>query len=75
MPPLEALLEPGFTWPDVLFPIQGFSLFRAAAPELAFLNVAVASIEGWASFASGRLVIETRILERAGAVAGPSLVA
>lgn len=75
MPPLEALLEPGFTWPDVLFPIQGFSLFRAAAPELAFLNDAVASIEGWASFASGRLAIETRITERAGAVAGPSLAA
>lgn len=72
MPPLETLLEPGFTWPDVLFPVHGFSFFRAAAPELAFLNDAVASIEGWASFAAGRLVIETRIFEHGGAVAGPS---
>lgn len=73
MPPLEAIVAPGFEWPDVLFPIHGFSMFRAAAPELAFLNSAIASIEGWASFKRGRLAIETRILEHTGQALGPSM--
>ena len=75
MPPLETLVDPGFSWPDVLFPIHGFSVFRAAAPELAHLNDAFASIEGWASFASGRLAIETRIIEHSGTALVPSLTA
>lgn len=73
LPPLEAIVAPGFEWPDILFPIHGFSMFRAAAPELAFLNGAIASIEGWASFAQGRLAIETRILEHTGSALGPSM--
>lgn len=63
MPPLEALLEPGFEWPDVAFPIHGTSTFRAGAPHLAWLNRAVARVDGWASMATGELVIETRLLE------------
>lgn len=67
MPPLERLLEAGFEWPDVRFPIQGSSTFRAAAPELEWLNRAVARVDGWANLASGALVIETRILQPVGA--------
>jgi hypothetical protein len=70
-PPLEVVLAPGFEWPDVLFPIHGFSQFRAALPDLAYLNRALATIEGWASFATGDLAIETRLVEPSGAVAGP----
>ena len=69
LPPLEALLEPGFEWPDIPFAIQGFSYFRAAAPELVHLNRALAAIDGWASFATGALVVETRLLKHQGRVA------
>jgi hypothetical protein len=63
IPPLEMLLEPDFEWPDVDFPIVAFSTFRAAAPELAYLNSATARIDGWANFATGGLAIETRLVE------------
>ena len=62
IPPLEALLAPGFEWPDVPFPIQGSSTFRTGTPGLAWLNHAVARVDGWASMATGQLVIETRLL-------------
>lgn len=62
IPPLEALLAPGFEWPDVAFPIQGSSTFRTGAPDFAWLNRAVARVDGWASMATGELVIETRLL-------------
>jgi hypothetical protein len=60
IPPLEALVEPGFEWPDVDFPIVGFSTFRAAAPEYEYLNRVTARIDGWANFATGGLAIDTR---------------
>lgn len=66
MPPLEAVLEPGFAWPDVPFPVLGFSIFRAGVPELAFLNDALATIEGYANFVTKRLVVETRLFEHGG---------
>ncbi len=68
MPPLEALLAPDFEWPDIPFAIQGFSSFRAAAPELRHLNRALAAIDGWASFATGALVVQTRLLPHRGLV-------
>lgn len=71
MPPLEALLEPGFEWPDVLFPVLGSSTFRAAAPDLQFLDRAIANIEGWFSFATGGLAIETTLVHHGGRVPPP----
>lgn len=62
VPPLEALAAPGFEWPDVDFPIVAFSTFRAAAPELEYLNSATARIDGWANFATGGLAIVTRLV-------------
>jgi hypothetical protein len=62
VPALEVVLEPGFEWPDLDFPIIGFSTFRAAAPELEYLNSAAARIDGWANFATGGLAIETRLV-------------
>lgn len=66
-PPLEAVLDPTFEWPDVAFPIQGFSTFgvHAGLDELQQLNRAIARIDGRASFATGALEIETRIVEPA----------
>lgn len=74
-PPLEAFLDPGFEWPDVLFPVQGFSTFRAGTPELAHLNGALARIDGWAHFATRRLAVETRLVPHLRQVAGPALAA
>lgn len=63
LPPLEALLEPGFEWPDLHFPIHGFSQFRVAHPELDHLNRAHAEIQGWVNLSNGALAVETRIVE------------
>jgi hypothetical protein len=71
VPPLEATLDPGFAWPDVPFPIVASSTFRTADPALAYLNRAVSRIEGWASFATGSLVIETWLMPHSGRVAMP----
>lgn len=63
VPPLEAVLTPGFQWPDVAFPIVGASTFRCGVPALAHLNRAVAAIAGEANFVTGALTIETRLLQ------------
>jgi len=65
MPPLETMLSPGFQWPDIPFPVFGASTFRTAWPGFAHLNRAVARVDGWASFATGRLAVDTRILSHA----------
>ena len=63
MPPAEVLLDPGFEWPDLPFPVRAFSTFRSGDPELAHLNRALATVEGSANMATGELVIETRLLQ------------
>jgi hypothetical protein len=75
LPPLEALLEPGFVWPDLLSPIIGTSRFRCAVTELDYLNRAFATIEGWAHFPTGGLAVETSLAEYAGEVSGPARAA
>lgn len=72
MPPLEVLLEPDFEWPDVSFPIHGFSMFRAPTPELEHLNRAVARIDGWANMRTGGLAVETVLTEHRPTVRGPA---
>lgn len=67
VPPLEAMLEPGFAWPDVPFPVRATSTFRTADPELAPLRSAIALIEGRVWFSTGRLEIETRLMTSRGA--------
>lgn len=75
LPPLEALVEPGFRWPDVEFAIQGFSTFRSGVPDLSHLDRALARIDGWGNFSTGRFAIETRLLAHAAEVALPRLEA
>jgi hypothetical protein len=75
MPPLDALLDPAFAWPDVLFPIVCTSTFSTAVPELSYLNRAVATIEGWFNFVTGGLAVETRLLPQTGRVAPPPRLA
>lgn len=61
MPPLEALLEPGFAFPGVDFRVTASGLIRTASPEWASLNATVAIIEGTVNLATGRLVVEARV--------------
>lgn len=62
VPSLEVIVQPGFEWPDVDFPIVGFSTFRAGVPELDYLNRVTARVDGWANFATGGLAIDTRLV-------------
>lgn len=73
LPPLEALLDPKFVWPDVLFPVLASSTFRTAVPDLAYLNQALTRIDGWFSFATGSLAVETRLITHAAGVPGPRM--
>ena len=59
-PSLEAMLDPDFAWPDVPFRLQGTVLFRAAPPELEWMNRTVAVITGEVTMSTGRLVVEAR---------------
>lgn len=59
-PPLEALLEPGFEWPDVDFRFEGCVLFRAADPALAYLNRTVGVLSGTVNMATRRLDVTAR---------------
>ncbi|MGD2130655.1 MAG: DUF3237 family protein [Lysobacterales bacterium] len=62
IPSLDIVAQPRFEWPDIDFPIVGFSTFRAGASELEYLNSATARIDGWANFATGGLAIDTRLV-------------
>lgn len=63
IPPLEALLSPDFEWPDLPFAVRGTSMFRTADPELGHLRSALARIDGRVWFSTGRLEVETRLIQ------------
>lgn len=60
MPPLEALLDPGFEWPDTPFTILGSVTLRTADPALDYLNRTVAVVRGEVVMSTGELLIEAR---------------
>jgi len=60
-PPLEAMLDPAFEWPDVPFALKGAVLFRAAHPDLDWMNRVIAVITGEVNMRTGRLVVEARV--------------
>ena len=64
VPPLEALLEPGFQFPDVAFRVTGSALAATADPEYAYLNRTTIVIEGSVNLGTGELVVEARAVER-----------
>lgn len=74
MPPLEALMAPGFEWPPVSFPIVATCRWRTAVPELDHLNRALGAIEGSVDLSTGRLRIETRVLARDGHLVVPEAI-
>ena len=65
VPPLEALLEPGFEFPDVPLRVTGSALATTAAPDHQYLNRTAIVIEGHVNLATGELVVEARAVERA----------
>lgn len=72
LPELGELLDSDFQWPDVDFPITAFSTFRAGTPNFAFLNRAMARIDGWANFATGGLAVDTTLISHNDSVAAPT---
>jgi hypothetical protein len=62
MPPLEALLDPSFVWPDTPFRILGSVTLRTAEPSLDGLNRVVARIRGEVKMSTGELTIEARAM-------------
>jgi hypothetical protein len=61
-PPLEAVADPAFPWPDIDLPLVEFATCQTGAPALAHLNRTVAAGHGTVNMATGRLVVETRAL-------------
>lgn len=57
MPPLEALLDPDFAWPDVDLPIHGSARLQSAAPALAAVNRRVYGFNGSVNMATGSLTV------------------
>lgn len=62
MPPLEAMADPGFEFPDLDFRVVGSALIRTADPRYEKLNRTVAVLEGTVNLATGRLVVEATAL-------------
>lgn len=60
MPPLEALTDPAFQFPDLDFRVTGSATIKCAAPGYEALNRTVAVIEGTVNLATGRLRVEAR---------------
>lgn len=64
MPPLEAIADPAFTWPDAEIPMHGAVDLRTAAPELQALNATVFGLTGTVNVARGELRVRARSLAR-----------
>lgn len=63
MPPLEALLEPDFAWPDVDLPLHGSARLQSSAPGLAAVNHLVYGFNGSVNMATGSLIVRARSLD------------
>lgn len=60
MPAVEKLLDPDHEPPDVWTSIRAFALCETVAPEFAWLNHTLVSVEGRLNGAAGELVFEGR---------------
>jgi hypothetical protein len=61
MPSLQAMLAPGFEWPEIPFRLTGSVMYRASGEDLDWMNRVVATIAGEVTLATGRLVVEARV--------------
>ena len=62
-PPLEAVLDPDFEFPDVPFRVTGAATAATTSPEHADLNGVVVLVEGTVNMATGRLDVTARRVE------------
>ena len=60
VPPPPVLLDPGFRWPDVPFPIHGFVMYRTGAAGWEELNSTAAAFEGSLNLGTGAATVTTR---------------
>jgi hypothetical protein len=61
VPPLEAMLEPGFSFPDLDFRVTAATVLRTAHPDHQWLNRVVAVNDGTVNLATGRMEIQTTV--------------
>jgi hypothetical protein len=59
-PPLEALLQPDFEFPDVPFRFTGSATVKTTAPQHAWMNSTIAVLEGTVNMGTGRIEVEAR---------------
>jgi hypothetical protein len=64
VPPLSALFEPGFEFPDVAFRVTGSAFAATTSTELAELNRTTIVIEGSVNMGTGELDVTARAVER-----------
>jgi hypothetical protein len=64
VPPLAALLAPGFEFPDVPFRVTGSALAATTSPEFAHLNGTTLVIEGHVNMATGALDVSALAVDR-----------
>lgn len=61
LPPVEVVLSPDFTWPDLPLPLHGFGLYQTGVAELAHLNRTTAAFTGHVNLGRGELVVEASV--------------
>lgn len=66
VPPLDALLAPGFEFPDVPFRVTGAALAATTSAEYAHLNRSTLVVEGTVNMGTGELDVTARIVDPPG---------
>jgi hypothetical protein len=64
VPPLEAVADPAFAWPDAELPMHGSVVLRTAVPELQALNSTVYGFTGTVNVGRGELRVRAHSLAR-----------
>jgi hypothetical protein len=64
MPPLRALFEPGFEFPDVAFRITASALASTTSPEFTSLNGVTIVVEGEVNMGTGAMDVTARVVDR-----------
>lgn len=62
-PPLEAVLAPGFEFPDVPFRVTGSALAATTSAEHAHLDRSTLVVEGTVNMATGELDVTARLVD------------
>jgi hypothetical protein len=64
LPPLTALHEPGFEFPDVAYRVTASALASTTSPEFEHLNSAVIIVEGEVNMGTGAMDVTARLVDR-----------